>query len=255
MASILKTDKVCKYFDGVKAVDKVSIEVEEGIILGIIGPNGDGKNNLFNVLTGMLSETEGKVIYKNKDITRLSPQDITNIGMSRTFQNIKLFDHLSAHENVKIGFHTKTKTGFIDAIFKTKTYNNDEQKVNEKGIKLLKRVGLAEKQEILGQNLSYGDKRRLEIARALAVEPDLLLVDEPTAGMNAKETRTIVELLDKLNDEGITVIIIEHDMGVIMNLCDEIVVLNDGNVISRGDPNYVQNDPAVREAYLGKGAS
>jgi len=255
MASILKTDKVCKYFDGVKAVDKVSIEVEEGIILGIIGPNGAGKTTLFNVLTGMLAETEGKVIYKNKDITKLSPQDITNIGMSRTFQNIKLFDHLSAHENVKIGFHTKTKTGFIDAIFKTKTYNNDEQKVNEKGIKLLKRVGLAEKQEILGQNLSYGDKRRLEIARALAVEPDLLLVDEPTAGMNAKETRTIVELLDKLNDEGITVIIIEHDMGVIMNLCDEIVVLNDGNVISRGDPNYVQNDPAVREAYLGKGAS
>ncbi|MBS3810984.1 MAG: ABC transporter ATP-binding protein [Halanaerobiales bacterium] len=255
MATILKTDKVCKYFDGVKAVDKVSIEVEEGIILGIIGPNGAGKTTLFNVLTGMLAETEGKVIYKNKDITKLSPQDITNIGMSRTFQNIKLFDHLSAHENVKIGFHTKTKTGFIDAIFKTKTYNNDEQKVNEKGIKLLKRVGLAEKQEILGQNLSYGDKRRLEIARALAVEPDLLLVDEPTAGMNAKETRTIVELLDKLNDEGITVIIIEHDMGVIMNLCDEIVVLNDGNVISRGDPNYVQNDPAVREAYLGKGAS
>jgi len=255
MASILKTDKVCKYFDGVKAVDKVSIEVEEGIILGIIGPNGAGKTTLFNVLTGMLAETEGKVIYKNKDITKLSPQDITNIGMSRTFQNIKLFDHLSAHENVKIGFHTKTKTGFIDAIFKTKTYNNDEQKVNEKGIKLLKRVGLAEKQEILGQNLSYGDKRRLEIARALAVEPDLLLVDEPTAGMNAKETRTIVELLDKLNDEGITVIIIEHDMGVIMNLCDEIVVLNDGNVISRGDPNYVQNDPAVREAYLGKGTS
>ncbi len=255
MATILKTDKVCKYFDGVKAVDKVSIEVEEGIILGIIGPNGAGKTTLFNVLTGMLAETDGKVIYKNKDITKLSPQDITNIGISRTFQNIKLFDHLSAHENVKIGFHTKTKTGFIDAIFKTKTYKNDEQKVNEKGIKLLKRVGLAEKQEILGQNLSYGDKRRLEIARALAVEPDLLLVDEPTAGMNAKETRTIVELLDKLNDEGITVIIIEHDMGVIMNLCDEIVVLNDGNVISRGDPNYVQNDPAVREAYLGKGAS
>jgi len=251
MAAILRTEKLCKYFGGVKAVNKVDLEVEKGKIFGIIGPNGAGKTTFFNVLTGLLPPTEGKIFFAEQNISTLQAQNITNMGIARTFQNIKLFDHLTVHDNVKIGFHTKTKTGFIDAFLKNSTFRQDEEMVDREGRKILARVGLGGQEETLAENLSYGDKRRLEIARALAANPKLLLVDEPTAGMNPKESEKVVELLTQLNDEGITIIIIEHDMSVIMNMCDEIAVLNKGKVISQGTAEEVQQDPVVLEAYLG----
>lgn len=251
MSKILETKKLCKFFGGVKAVNKVDIQIEENSIFGIIGPNGAGKTTFFNLLTGMLEPTSGKIIYKSDDITKFTPQKVTQKGISRTFQNIKLFEHMTVHENVKIGFHTKIKTNFIDAVFKTNQFRDDEKKVNESGLKLLERVNMKDKQNELAKNLSYGDKRRLEIARALAAEPDMLLVDEPAAGMNANETKSVINLLKKLNDEGITIIVIEHDMSVIMSICDEIAVLNNGIKIAQDIPSKIRKNKEVIDAYLG----
>ena len=251
MGKILETKNLCKFFGGVKAVNEVDIQIEEKSVFGIIGPNGAGKTTFFNLLSGMLDSTSGKIIYKNEDITKFKPQKVTQRGISRTFQNIKLFEHMTVHENVKIGFHTRIKTNFIDAVFKTNQFKNDEAKVNELGLKLLERVNMKDKKNDLAKNLSYGDKRRLEIARALAADPDMLLVDEPAAGMNANETKSVIDLLKKLNDEGITIVVIEHDMSVIMSICDEIAVLNNGIKIAQDIPGKIRKDKKVIDAYLG----
>ncbi len=251
MNKILETKNLCKFFGGVKAVNNIDIEVQEGSVFGIIGPNGAGKTTFFNLLSGMLMPTAGKIFYKDEDITKYKPQKITQKGISRTFQNIKLFEHMTVHENVKIGFHTKIKTNFIDAVFRTSQYKNDESKVDQLGLKLLERVSMKDKKDDLAKNLSYGDKRRLEIARALAAGPDMLLVDEPAAGMNANETKKVIELLKKLNEEGITIIVIEHDMSVIMSICDEIAVLNNGVKIAQDLPGKIRRNQKVIDAYLG----
>lgn len=252
MTEILSTKNLCKFFGGVKAVNKVNFSVNKGQIFGIIGPNGAGKTTLFNLLTGTLNVTSGNVYFKNNEITNLAPQEITKKGIARTFQNIKLFEEMEVLENVKIGFHTQTKTSILDAVLKNKKLKADEKKAKEEGLKLLERVNMLDKRNNLAKNLSYGDKRRLEIARALAVNPEILLVDEPAAGMNPHESEEVVQLLEQLNDEGITVIIIEHDMKVIMGMCDEILVLNNGVKLAQGTAKEIQNNPEVIEAYLGK---
>lgn len=252
MEAILRTENLCKYFGGLKAVHDVSIDVKKGIIQGIIGPNGAGKTTLFNVLTGTYNSTKGKVYFKDRNITNFKPEKVTGLGISRTFQNIKLFKNMSVLDNVKIGFHTQTKTKMLDAIFHTKTYKNDDRICEEIGQELIERVGLTELKEEYASNLAYGNQRKLEIARALAVNPEILLVDEPTAGMNHIETQAVVTLLEKLNSEGLTIIIIEHDMSVIMNLCHDIAVLNHGQKISEGSPEKVRRDENVIEAYLGR---
>ncbi|HPU77500.1 MAG TPA: ABC transporter ATP-binding protein [Thermosynergistes sp.] len=249
--TLLETINLSCHFGGLKAVDNVSLQVGEGEIFGIIGPNGAGKTTLFNMLTGYLEPTSGHVRYRGNNITGLPPQKICKMGIARTFQNIKLFKYMSVLDNVKIGFHIHTSTALWDAIFRTSTYRRDEEVVTKDGMALLERVGLDRQAFNIAASLPYGMQRRLEIARALATGPSLLLLDEPAAGMNPKETEDIMNLIGQLNEEGITIVVIEHDMRVIMSLCHNIAVLDHGVKICEGPPEHVRRHPDVIRAYLG----
>jgi branched-chain amino acid transport system ATP-binding protein len=253
MSAILDVREVCKYFGGLKAVEKVSFSVEKGIIHGIIGPNGAGKTTLFNVLTGTYPATSGDVFFLGKKVTNLPPEKVCRLGMGRTFQNIKLFKQMTVLDNVKIGFHSRTGTNFLDAFLHTSRYRRDEEFAREKGMELLGRVDMAHLADNLAANLAYGTQRRLEIARALATSPEILLLDEPAAGMNPVETEDLIAFIRKLNVDGYTIVVIEHDMKLIMNLCHAITVIDHGIKICEGPPNAVRCDQNVIEAYLGKG--
>ncbi len=253
MDTILEAKGVCKFFGGLKAVNNVDLTVNKGEILGIIGPNGAGKTTFFNLITSIFPLTQGEILFKGKNITKLSPNQIAELGIARTFQQIQLFKFMTVQENVMAGFHISTSTTLADAILHSKTFKADEKMIREESDKILERVGLMPYRDLMAGNLSYGIQRKVEIARALAIKPDVLLLDEPVAGMNPQETASLLTFIRKLNEDGLTVIVIEHDMKFVMNLCHRLVVLNFGEKICEGTPDVVKNDQAVNEAYFGKG--
>ena len=252
MAVLLEAKNVSKFFGGVKALTDVSFAVKEGEILGMIGPNGAGKTTMSNCMAGVFPPTEAEVLMFGKNVNALPTHKRVEMGMARTFQNIKLFANCSAAENVMAGRHCRTKNWLLPTIFCTPGGRKEEKECRESALSYLEFVGLGEKSGLFARNLPYGEQRSLEIARALATEPKVILLDEPAAGMNEIEKDALQVLVQRIREElKITVLIIEHDMKVVMNLCDRIVVLNQGEKICEGTPQVVRTDEKVIEAYLG----
>lgn len=250
---ILKTEGICMYFGGLHAVEDVDMEVYEGDIFGIIGPNGAGKTTFFNSCTGFNKPTKGKVFLNGENIVNLKPENVARCGMARTFQNIKLFKYMSVLDNIKIGFHMSLKTHIWDSIFRTAIYKKDEAYTVKKGKEILELLDLTKFTDTKAGNLPYGVQRKVEIARALALDPKILLLDEPAAGMNPNETQELSNFIKKINKLGYTIAVIEHDMKFVMGTCNRIMVLNFGQKICEGDPSIIRCNESVREAYFGKG--
>jgi len=259
MDAILKVESVCMRFGGLMALSDVSFAVDEGRILGLIGPNGAGKTTMFNCVAGIYKPTEGRILYRKAegfaDVGGSRPERMTRMGVARTFQNIRLFGSLTVLDNVRIGGHCGASKGFWGAILRTRAQRAEEARLVERGMEHLNFVGLGAKALSLASSLAYGDQRRLEIARALASGPKLLLLDEPAAGMNPQETASLVDLIHQILAKGITVVLIEHDMKLVMKICEYLVVLNHGVKIAEGAPGEIRENAEVIEAYLGKGAA
>jgi branched-chain amino acid transport system ATP-binding protein len=248
--TVLEARQVTKVFGGLTAVNKVDLTVGEGEIVGLIGPNGAGKTTFFNCLTGMEVPTSGTVSYKGEPLSG-KPHEVTATGLARTFQNIRLFPNMTALENVMVGRHCRTREGLFSAIGRGPGYRREERESEARARELLAFVGLTRAEDALARNLPYGDQRRLEIARALATDPGILLLDEPTAGMNPHETAAATQLVRRIRDQGLAVVVIEHDMKFIFSLCDRVAVLVQGAKLVEGTPAEVQSVSRVVEAYLG----
>lgn len=249
---ILKLDGISKYFIGLKAVENVSLDIKQGEIFSIIGPNGAGKTTLFNIISGHYSPTSGKKYFEGKDITKLRDFEVAESGITRTFQNIRLFSNLTVLENVLIGLHIKLKSSILDCILRNKKNIKEEDDSYDEAMYLLDTIGLKDKAFEQAKNLSYGEQRKLEIIRALASKPKLLLLDEPTAGMNNFEAKEVVDFIKELNNTGLTILLIEHNMRVVMGVSNNILVLNHGEKIAHGTASEIQKNELVIEAYLGR---
>jgi len=250
--AILRTEGLSRHFGGVKALTGLDLSVQKGLIQAVIGPNGAGKTTLFNVVSGVIPRSSGKVFFRNEEITGYPTHKIAARGLTRTFQNLRLFSEMTVLENVMVGMHLRSKGGFLSSAFRLPWVMAEEKRIREASLEWLSYVGMERFAYLTAGSLPFGKQRVLELARALALEPGLLMLDEPAAGLNIKETGDLAELILKIREKGITVLLVEHDMDLVMNISDHVTVIEQGKKIAEGDPESVRNDEKVLKAYLGE---
>lgn len=253
MSAVLRLENLNHYFGGLKAVSNFEAELQKGELVGLIGPNGAGKTTIFNLVTGVYAPTQGKIFFKGQDITGMKPYRIAEMGIARTFQTLRLYGSLSVLDNVTLGYHFRVNYGLLPSILRTSSFRDEERKMRERSEELLARFGLLDMAYERASSLPYGEQRRLEICRALASDPELLLLDEPAAGMNPLEVEELMNLIRWVHKEfDVTIFLIEHQMQVVMGICPRIIAMDFGEIIAEGTPEEIQNNPRVLEAYLGR---